>query len=287
MLFCNSPKQHICVSVCTPSDNNNSLNCICLTNCCHQPSLSNLPTENCDKCKKRLTYEITSKDPVSPIQNKEKSHKIARPLRNSTPSMYKFYSKSNPYLKMKRNNSNENYIFRNQNKLNDATDSCIENNNNDNRNKNYKSYNPSFNLKRNNSNEFSYVRKNDKNATNHIINIKKTNFMDKIKSFSNRLDKDKDKDNKDNKDKNMESMNDENNNTYNIGSYNKKNIDFNENYNNVNENASRNRAKNVGLNFDKINMIKLNYSKKNRFLEKMKKNNEKEKKLIDLKNKNL
>ena len=287
MLFCNSPKQHICVSVCTPSDNNNSLNCICLTNCCHQPSLSNLPTENCDKCKKRLTYEITSKDPVSPIQNKEKSHKIARPLRNSTPSMYKFYSKSNPYLKMKRNNSNENYIFRNQNKLNDATDSCIENNNNDNRNKNYESYNPSFNLKRNNSNEFSYVRKNDKNATNHIINIKKTNFMDKIKSFSNRLDKDKDNANKDNKDKNMESMNDENNNTYNIGSYNKKNIDFNENYNNVNENASRNRAKNVGLNFDKINMIKLNYSKKNRFLEKMKKNNEKERKLVDLKNKNL
>ena len=110
MLFCHSPNQHICSSVCSPSDNSSS-NCICLTNCCHQTSLSNLPTENCEKCKKkRLTYEITSKEPVSPIQNNGKSRKIVRPLRNSTPSMYKFYSKSNPYLKMKRNNSNQNFI---------------------------------------------------------------------------------------------------------------------------------------------------------------------------------
>ena len=184
MLFCHSPKENICVSVCSPSDNNSSSNCMCLTNCCHQLSLSNLPTENCVKSKKRLTYEITSKGPVSPIQNNGKSHKIARPLRNSTPSMYKFYSKSNSYLKMKRNNSNQNLIFRNQNKLNDVTDSCIENNNNnDNNNKNYENCNPSFNLKRNNSNDFSYVRNNDKSDTNHIINIKKTNFLDKIKSF--------------------------------------------------------------------------------------------------------
>ena len=284
MLFCHSPKENICVSVCSPSDNNSSSNCMCLTNCCHQLSLSNLPTENCVKSKKRLTYEITSKGPVSPIQNNGKSHKIARPLRNSTPSMYKFYSKSNSYLKMKRNNSNQNLIFRNQNKLNDVTDSCIENNNNnDNNNKNYENCNPSFNLKRNNSNDFSYVRNNDKSDTNHIINIKKTNFLDKITSFSNRLDKDNA-----NKDKNMEpSMNDKSNNTYHIGFYNKKDNVFNENCNNANENASRNRIKNIGLNFDKINLIKMNYSKKNRFLEKMKKNNEKERKLVDLKAKNL
>ena len=283
MLFCHSPKQHICASVCSSVDNNNTSNCICLTNCCHQPSLSNLPTENCEKCKKRLTYEITSKVPVSPIQNNGKCHKRARLLRNSTPSIYKFYSKSNPYLKMKKSNLNEKFIFRNQSKLNDATDSCIENNNKGNSNKNYDNYNPSFNLKRNISSNFSNVRKNDKNVTNNIINIKKTNFIDKIKCFSNRLDKEND-----NKDKNIEpSMNDVNNNTYNIGFYNKKDSTFNENSNNVSENESKNKTKNMGLNLDKINMIKLNYNKKNRFLEKMKKNNEKERKLFDLKTNNL
>ena len=282
MLFCHSPKENICISPCSPVDNSSS-NCICLTNCCHQSSLSDLPSENCDKSKKRLTYEITSKQPISPIQSNGKSHKIGRPLRNSTPSMYKFYSKSNPYLKMKRNNSNENFIFRNQKNSNDVTDSCVEKNNDNNKNKNYGNYNPNFHLKRNNSNDFSYVRKNDKNVANNLINIKKTNFMDKIKCFSNRLDKENA-----NKDKNIEpSMNDESSNAYNIGSYKKKSIEYSENCNNMKENASKNRAKNIGLNLDKINMIKLNYNKKNRFLEKMKKNNEKEKKLFDIKNNNL
>ena len=277
MFFCHSPKEHICVSICSPVNNSTS-NCICLTNCCHQPSLSNLPTENCEKCKKRLTYQITSNKSVSPTQSNGKIHKVTKPLRNRTPSMYKFYSKSNPYLKMKRNNSNENFIFRNQNNLNDVTESYINNSN-----KNFENYNSNNNLKRNNSNEFSYVRKDNKDVTNNIINIKKNNFMNKIKCFSNRLDKEND-----NKGKNIEpSMNDESNNTYNIGSYNNKDIDFNENCHNPNENASKIKTKNMGLNIDKINKIKLNYNKKNRFLEKMKKINEKEKKLVDLKMNNL
>ena len=47
MLCCHSPKRqkYMCVPVCSPIDNCSS-DCLCLTNGCHQMSLSNLTTDN-------------------------------------------------------------------------------------------------------------------------------------------------------------------------------------------------------------------------------------------------
>ena len=263
----------MCVPMCSPI-NNYSSNCLSLTIGCHQKSLSNLTTDNYGKQTNKITYEISANDSSTPISNINSCNKYPRPLKNSSSYLHKLKSKSNPYLDLRRNNSNENFVCRNQNDISDASYNYLDNN------YKYSNNHSNYNIKKNNTNEFSFLRKNnDRDIISNRINGKRSDLLDKIKSMSYRI----------NKaigiyqDKNTESpiCNDSNNN-YNYASYNNGGVDPDEKYNN-----NKSKPKNSGINYNKIDMLRLNYNKKNKFLEKMKKNSEREKKLIDLKINNL
>ena len=249
----------MCVPVCSPIDNCSS-DCLSLTNCCHQNSLSNLTTDNFGKATNKITYEIS-------VNN---SNKYPRQLSY----LHKLKSKSNPYLNLRRNYSNENFICRHQSNINDARYNYLDNNNK------YSSNHSNYDIKRNNSNDFSFLRKsNDRDIISSRINGKRNDLLDKIKSMSNRIDKAINK----YQDNNIESpIYNECNNDYNFGLFSNGGVESDEKYN-----TYKSKPKHSGINYNKIDLLKQNYNKKNKFLEKMKKNSEREKKLIDLKINNL
>ena len=212
MLLCHSPKRqkYMCIQVCSPNKNCSS-DCLCLTNVCHQMSLSNITTDNYGKQANKITYEISLEDSSNPISNINDYNKNPKPLRNSTSYLYKLKSKSNPYLNLRRNNSNENFICKLQNDINDASFNYLDNNNK------YSNNHSNNNIKRNNINDFSFLRKNnDRDIISNRINGRRKDLIDKIKCLSNRLNKAIDI----YQDKNKESpIYSDSNNEYNIGTY--------------------------------------------------------------------
>lgn len=271
MLLCQSSKRQkfMCIPMCSPNDN-----CLNFANGSHQKSLSNLSTDNYGKSNNKITYEISLNDSSTPLTNINNYNKYPRSLKNSASYLHKLKSKPNPYLKIRRNNSNEDFVCKNQNDINDSSYNYLDNN------YEYSNNHSNYNIKKNSTNEFSFLRKkNDRDNICNRINGKRSDLLDKIKSMSNRI----------NKaigiyqDKNTESpIYNDSKNEYNFVSYSNGGVDPNEKYNN-----DKSKPKNSGINYDKIDMLRQNYNKKNKFLEKMKKNSEREKKLIDLKINNL
>jgi hypothetical protein len=222
-------------------------------------------------------------------------------FRNGNPSLNKFYSRSNSYVDMRRNKSNDNFCLPdhmgNMNEYDENNfDECNDVNDRNNRKdldylqemNNYPIEEPgnysndymdnipsNINPKRNNQRDYSY--KGKENPDNRMRSSK-DELLDKIRYMTNRIDKvveqyrDKDLDAGDQshfQNKYKTHQNKKNKNKFNISASSKRDDYIYK---------KKNRTKNNGKCMDN-NQFKIDYSKKNKIFEKMKKNNEKEKQI--------
>ena len=298
MMECHSPQPKcISIPICHPviCCCNCPTNCICIPNCCEKtPSSLNYKTDICDDLlESKRTYEFSYRDPSTPYVSMPTKRIFSSQLRNSTPDIRKIYSKTNSYFNINNNNSNDNFFNNNLNPLNSSdkyNDNYFNNDNNYDINNNTEeinkksfSFKPNLSISRNNSINYTYRKKFDSNREliKNKSNLNKNHkLLDKIKCISHRLDKTisiYNNKNKGNYNKNRIGSN------KNIHDYNRR---FNSNENIHNFNKSRKNKNNINSYLNEMNQIRLKYDK-NYILEKMKKNNEREKRMIEIKLKNL
>ena len=299
LIDCHSPQPKcISIPICHPVICCNCPSkCVCLTNCCSKtPSSLNFKTDICeDLLESKCTYELSSGHPLTPYTSMPATRLISNQLRYSTPDIRKINSKTNSYFNIDRNNSNDNFIHNIQTPLNfnDKYNENYDDNDNENdnnydinnhieNNKKSISFKPNLSITRNNSINYTYRKKlNNRELIKNKSSLNKRHeLLDKIKCISHRLDK------------TIRIFNAKNNGIYNknrigknrnIHEYNKR---FNSNENIHDFNKNRKNKKNISRYLNEMNQIRLDYDK-NYILEKIKKNNEREKQMIAMKLKNL
>ena len=279
MIECHSPQPKcIPIPICPPIINcccGCPTKCICFTNCCQEKSNNNIRTENgVEQCQDQMTYEIDPKTSFSPNLRESKSQKFT--LRNCTPDIRNF-NKTNSYFNIETDNANENFITNAQTPIDDHYKYETSR-------KNYEIKSP-LSITRNNSINYTYRKKLNNNREfikNKEQMKKKYELLDKIKCISHRIDQTLSLYN--NRPENQYT-NEISKNKFNISSYYNKRFNSNENYENNKKNNKKPRNQSRIL--DEMNQIRLQYGNENDFLEKMKKNNEREKQLISMKIKNL
>ena len=211
MLVCKTPKQDcICLpTCCSPIVNccSSTTDCICCSNCC-ESCITNLQADNCENILNKMSH-ISPRGQYSPVPKINKFK-----FRNSTPSLNKFYSRSNSYINMRRNNSNDNFCLPDQNDMDymneydeNNIDECNDVNSPNNRkdleyfkeinnypieesvnaNNDYMDNIPSnINSKRNNQRDYSYRGRTN---PNNRMKCSKDELLDKIRYMTNRIDK--------------------------------------------------------------------------------------------------
>ena len=217
MLVCKTPKPDcICLpSCCTPIVNccSSTTECLCCSNCCDS-CITNLQADNCENIFNQMSHR-TPREQYSPVPKLNKFR-----FRNSTPNLNKFYSRSNSFIKMRRNNSNDNYCLQDQNDMDNMNeydenniDECNDINDPNNRkdfdylqemnnypieesvnaNNDYMDNTPSnINSKRKNQRYYSYkgrTNPDNKNFNNNRTKCSKDELLDKIRYMTNRIDK--------------------------------------------------------------------------------------------------
>ena len=147
--------------------------CICITNCFSQepnPNKINFQTDICQN-KNELTYELTSKEPLSPVLNCPKNQKIfTGQIRNSTPDVTRLHSKTNALFNLNRKNANDNYMnnYNNKHPIYENELEDIEEYDDD-KDKKYLDSKPNLTVTRNNSFNFTF-RKRTNNNNDQIQN---------------------------------------------------------------------------------------------------------------------
>ena len=263
---------------------------IYIPNCCSQESIINFQ-EDISKIKNKIsTYELNAKEQLSPNLNNQKSQKYIPQTRNSTPSLMK-YSKTNSYFNIMKNIQKENYSSYNSPipiNINNNIDSNIDSNNKNislnqinkqNINiENNNTYNNKYRHQlRNNSNKTIFPSKYDINNNNN----NKRELIDKIKCMSHRLNS---------AIRNLSDLNKDliEKQNYKVNSYNNRRINSDDNLtHNKNLNTKKYKARNSNRYLDELHKINSEYDLKDTFLEKMKKKNEREKQIINMKIKNI
>jgi len=298
MIVCKTPKPDcVCVPVCcSPIVNccNSTTDCICCSNCCDS-CITNLQGDNCEDILNNMSHR-TPREEFSPCTKMDKFR-----FRNRTPSLNKFYSRSNSYIDMRRNNSKDKFCLPDQNGMDSMNeydenniDECNDVNDMNNRKdmdylkemNNYPIEEPandnndymdniSSNInskrinQRNSQRNYSYTgRTNQDNRDyNNRMKCSKDDLLDKIRYMTNRIDKVVEQ----YRDKDLCGDQSHFQNNYkthqNKKNKNKFNISASSKRDDCYNFKKRNRTKNMGKYIDE-NQFKIDYSKKIKFLKK-------------------
>ena len=177
MIDCHSPQHNNISSPIYQSTGNFRSDCI------HSSKEQNLNFQTEFEGKKNdLTYQINSKEPLSPTLNYSKNQKVyLNSYRNSTPDISRIRSKTYELFNLNKKKYDRNCMNKH---IND--NEIIENNNNTEMNKKYFDSKLKIDVQKHNSLNFIY--KNRPNNNKDAFSNKKNELLEKIRCISQRLD---------------------------------------------------------------------------------------------------